>query len=297
MFDIGTCSAALPTPYFIDTFVGEFQKQADNRLTNQAPPAENDVVLWLDFTLGLKDTDKPYQAWLDWTSRTDALSNREHTLGEIVVEGWYRVDGDISWKLDPDWLGSSWGGAVLSSTIQTSLYALGGWTAIFFGDCERDRDMAVQFKARFEATDEGGVGLVVNQTSLCGRYGDQPCSWASIDPWPARPICNNQVKPQIESKFIKNLVAGMSDPLTGKPRCMTCTSDGGSLLPFKLANGSPIPVKRVVLTPTQIYFVFLEDILADNNGIYHELYSRGFCNADREADSKVTSFKVKGEYR
>jgi hypothetical protein len=296
MFDIGTCSASLPTAFFVDTFVSEFQKQADTRLATQSPPGENDVVLWLDFMLGLKDTDKPYQAWLDWTSYTDPYSSREMTRGEIAVEGWYRVDGDISWKLDPDWLGESWGGAVLSTGIQSSLYALGGWLAIFFGDCERDRDMAVQFKAQFAATPEGGVGLIVNQSSTCGPDGDAACTWASIDPWPARPICNNQVKPEIESKFVENIALGMTDPDTGKPRCMTCTSGGGTLLPFKFANGDPIPVKRVVLTPQQIHFVFLEDLLADNNTVYHELYSMGLCNADRAINSQKVSLKAKGEF-
>lgn len=295
MFDIGVCSASIPTSIFINTVMSEFQKQADARLNTQVPPGESDVVLWLDFVFGLKDTDKPYQAWLDWTSHTDGY-NREMTHGEIVVEGWYRVDGDISWSLDPEWLDDSWGGTFLSSGIQTTLYALGGWAAIFFGDCERDRDMAVQFKGRFEATDEGGVGLVINRGTTCGANGDAPCSWASIDPWPARPICNNKIKPDIESRFIDNLEAGMTDPITREPRCLTCTSDGGTLLPFQFDNGDPIPVKRVVLTPSQVYFVFLEDLLAENNYVYNELYARKLCNADREADSSTKSFKLRGEW-
>ncbi len=155
----------------------------------------------------------PFVAWQDHTirNRPSSLFNGE-ALSEVVIESNYKVDGNIEWRFDQDWLGQGTPGAILSNSVQAMLLAnpLTFWAPIFLGDCEKDQPMRVRFRGTLEASENGGVGLRVNENTNCGPNGDGPCTWAYVYPWPARPICNNHIKPKIESNFVEQLVIGMT---------------------------------------------------------------------------------------
>ena len=125
--DIGAASASLPLPFFVELMRDEFQKQSDNRLGSQTGPAGEDVALWLDFTVNLKDHEDPIQSWIDVTGfglgympRFPAILTDTTVRTEIIMQSWFRVDGDLKWSLDPDWLGTSTGDRILATSIQVA---------------------------------------------------------------------------------------------------------------------------------------------------------------------------------
>jgi hypothetical protein len=292
VFDRGLCSATLPTELFTDLVLNEFKKQAEERLGTNRDPNGEDVILWTDFVVGLKKSDKPFRAWTDWRhghlAGYSSTADAEHfrMRSEIVVEANYYVDGNLDWRIDPDRFGDTTAGAALAISLQALWYAnpLTFWT-VFVGNCEKDRPLRVRFRGEWAATSDGGVGLKVNTSRTCGPNNDGPCTWASVLDWPARPLCNNRVKPEIENNFVTGIAAGLTDPETGEPRCLTCRQDGGSLIPFALYNEDtgkfePLKVKRVVQTPAEMVFVFVDDVM---DPLYPALKNLGLCNYDRPA--------------
>ena len=273
-FDVGECSTAFPTEFFVDMLADQFQKQSDGRLEQSQGPAGEDIALWLDFVVGLKDHSSPVQLWTDYSSSPPD----GRTISELIVQSWFRVDGNVSWQLDPDWLGGRPGADTLARGIQTTLYILGAPLGLFsIGNCEKDRDMAVQMRGELVATPDGGFGVRINTNQDCGPNRNGPCTWAAIDPWPARPLCNNRIKPQIESNFVNGIVTGfMSD---GVARNLNKRADGQDLLPF------PYPVRRVAVTPTQIHFVHLEEA-NDDYDAWQDMLRRNLCGLDRQVDNQ-----------
>lgn len=280
--DIGDCSISLPTEFFVSQILEQFQIQSDERLGEQRDPQGEDVVLWTDFVLNLRDSEEPFRAWTDYTYDEDGL-----TRSEVIIEGEFWVDGDIEFAFDPDWLGSGTAGAILSTSLQL-IWFTNPWLVwtVFLGNCEKDRPMAMQFRGSFEATSEGGIGLRINDSNSCGVAGNQPCSWTYVYPWPARPLCNNQVKPRIEREFTDGFVAAMTHPATGEPACLTCREDGSSLLPFTF-NGEPIKVERVVHLPNEVVLVLLQSkLVGPYKHLYDEYKARGWCDNDRSMNSE-----------
>lgn len=286
MFDRGQCSVSLPTQVLVDKILTLFKTQAAERLgDDQRHPEGKDVALWTDFVYGMKEGNEPFRAWTDWKVLEHPIlgDKKFSTIGEVIVEGSYKVDGNLEWRFDLDRYGDSTAGAFLAGSLQTLWYAnpLTFWT-VFLGNCEKDRPMRVRFRGEFQATEDGGVGIKINDSDTCGPNRDGPCTWAHIYPWPARPVCNNRIKPDMEKQFVSGILAGMVNPETGKPRCLTCREDGTSELPFYLKNGDPIPIRRVVMGPTETTFVFIDDVGdPEQNEHYYELYDRNLCNFDR----------------
>jgi len=287
MFDRGICSAQMPLDFALTLLLYNFKKQANERLGNdQRDPQGQDVILWTDFVYGLEKGDEsqgPFRAWADW-SVVPAGPFETLTIGEVIIEGNYRVNGDLEWRFDPERYGSSTAGQILAVSLQSLWYLNPSlfWT-VFLGDCDKHRPLRMQFRGELAASENGGLGIKINDSDTCGPNGDGPCTWAAIKDWPGpHPICNNRIKPQIQDNFVAGIKDGMVNRETGKPFCLSCTEDGGSILSYKLKNGDPIPIVRVVTDPSEVTLVFVDDLNdPDQLAVYNELFPRGMCSGHR----------------
>lgn len=306
--NIGECSGALPTSLFVGGLRDAFQEQSDQRLGQQTGPESEDIALWLDFTVGLKDSARPVEAYVDFEYLDTTLGpigyqEYEQFQSELVLKAHYYVDGDFGWSFDPDWLGGNVGQQFTAMSIQLGLYHFGVPWLFFIGDCERDRPMSVQLRGKLVPSLDGGVGVEANLGNDCGPDKNLPCSWATIYPWPSRPLCNKRIKPRIEENFVANAAIGYYDFEREGPRCLTCKGDGSSSLPWvdnrpgqTLEDGRPKPldIADVIVTPDLVHFVFLKSRL-DDPFLYDHLKDRGLCGNDRKLAGATTFITANGE--
>lgn len=290
--DIGECSGSFPTQFFMTLLREAFQDQADDRLGAQVGPEGEDIALWLDFIVNLGDHPDPVLIWADYSAQgvyPHGILGRfpgksaGFGAGEIVLESEYKVDGDLSFDFDPTWLGDSTGSRILSIGIQTAIFTTLFPTSLIFpflGNCDKDRDLRMHIRGQLAPSADGGVGIKLNLDDTCGPDERQRCTWVAVGNWPKiRAICNNRVKPQIESNFLNGLIVGLQDE-NGLPRNLVVNENGDSLLPWRDSRGRAIPIKRVVHTPTDVHFVLLEKE-SDDPALYDTLEGRGLCGADR----------------
>jgi hypothetical protein len=302
VFDIGECSSSMPIKQFAALLTEEWRKANQERLGTGDPPNSDDVLLWSDVTIDLKNGDFPPEMFFDWAIGPTALLPTGETSSEMILRNAYRVDGDLNWSFDGNWktepdhtvLEDSFGrGNPDGIPVGLSLMIQGVvrfnpitfWLPLVLGNCEKDRPAVVQMRGSFEATDPytkdwyvediGGIGVKVNSTSTCGPFGNWPCSWSSVLDWPARPWCNNHMVGRIQNFLLSGAYAqfGEQPPdvfdesgnVVVASECLTCTPQG-SILPFRDLAGNLLPIRDVVITPTRAHFVHLTEIPFDPTG-------------------------------
>ena len=288
--DIGECSTSIDLRLFTQGIAENFQKQAADRLGEQRPPETEDVALWLDFVSNLKQGDWPVQAFVDTT-----ISEYDLAKTEFVMRASYRVDGGIEWNLEPTWLGEKPGAQGVASVLQVVLLGI-AFPFLDIGDCEKDRPMVVQLRGAFHPTPDGhGIGIKLNESSTCGPWNTWPCTWVSVLDWPARPLCNNRIKPRIESGFLDGVRAGFSAP-GGQVACLTCKAGGGSALPIAYgSNGELLPIARVEAIGGTLHLIHFENP-ERGNPAYEWLKDRNRCGLDRSYGPKEMRFNKHGEH-
>jgi len=302
VFDIGECSSSIPIKEFAHILTEQLRKGSEERLGTGDPPGSDDITLWSDLTVGLKNGDFPPEMFFDWTipyfghfAKPGEQVDNE-LVAEMVQRTAWRVDGDMDWNFQRSWLNEDdyfgnptdsrfWEGFSLAVQGLIRFNPVTFWLPLVLGNCERDRPAVVQMRGSFEATDPyykdwyvedlGGIGVDVNSESNCGPYGNWPCSWSTVLAWPARPYCNNHIRGRIESWLLSGSYVqfgeqpeGVRDDdgrLLSVEECLTCTPRG-SILPFQAYNGKQLPIRDVVLTPTRAHFVHVTEIPIDPTG-------------------------------
>lgn len=312
--DIGECSGSMDIQEFATILADNFQKGQDFRLGTSRPPDGEDLILWSDYIVNLKPGDWPVEVFMDTT-----IDENRIVHPEMVIRTSNRVDGNVEWNFDKYWMGGD-------PQVQDDLAAARGfsrvaqgiaasivWPFMLMGDCERDRPMTTQIRGELQALPDGsGVGLKPNTANECGPNGDWPCSWVSVLDWPARPRCNRTLKPIIEEAFLwfayisfasdaAGYMGSYYDPARGALHCLTCTANGGSIIPFMSSLGIPYPIKRVVVTGTDIHFVFAEEpnseLPSNERSIfYNEMKTRGMCGLDRSVGPHMSNVNKGGAH-
>lgn len=280
VFDIGECSSSMPTKEFAALIAEEWRKGNEDRLGTGDPPNSDDITLWSDLTVGLKNGDFPPEVFFDWTIGPTMLLPRGATSSELVARVAYRVDGNMDWSFQRSWLNEDdyfgnpldsrfWEGFSLAVQGLIRFNPVTFWLPIVLGNCEKDRPAVVQIRGAFEATTEGvgGVGVDVNSNNNCGPFWNWPCSWSSVLDWPARPYCNNHIKGRIENWLLSGAYVQFGEQpadvrdddgyLLEVEECFTCTPEG-SILPFRYSRGY-LPILEVVQTPTRVHFVHFKE--------------------------------------
>ncbi|MEM7138500.1 MAG: hypothetical protein AAF500_18110 [Myxococcota bacterium] len=292
--DIGECSGWIQTDFILAGLKNGYDAQLEGRYGPQRSPQGTDFVGPYDFVTGLHPPSPDVGPWVFYDYNPTNLGDgwidaqglpwggpyppNTHygALGEIALRFRVRMNGDVDWRPDPDWIGDG-SSPGLSRFVSGSLNAALGitfWPIFFFGDCDKKRHMLVTMRGPLEAASDGGLGI---------RFYPEPYSWAGLQEWTARRICNKEIKPIIQSQMVDNAIAATQTP-TGEVISQTSSEDGtSSRLPFFRNDlQTPIPAKRFVVTERFIHAVFCETQSDCPSDLYQELKARGSCGLGRD---------------
>ena len=209
VFDLGYASVSLPTEILYRATLENFAEQLAGRYGEQNSPAGEDIIGPYDFVTGIRPHElEPwvfydhsptnlFDGWRDLEPDLPFLlypPNTDYEVpGKIHIRFRVYANGEMQWHTDPNWIG---GGnvPVLSNIITGSMTAALGilfWPSFLFGDCGKDRNLLVNLRGRFEAARSRNRAVVIG-IYFEPKNGLTGGTWAALQPWSARPICNNR---------------------------------------------------------------------------------------------------------